>query len=48
MGELPWDDEEDDAPLCPICGAYSPRACEERGDHGGECPWQLMTDEDEP
>lgn len=37
------DFDDDDFTLCPICGAYSPRSCEERDDHGGECPWELMT-----
>jgi hypothetical protein len=33
--------------LCPMCGAYSPRQCELRDETGGECPWELMSD-DEP
>jgi hypothetical protein len=48
MGGAHEDDDEDDAPICPICGGYSPRFCEEREDNGGECPWELMSDEGEP
>lgn len=42
-----FDDDEDDAPLCPICGAYSPRSCEMLDEGCGECPWELMEADDE-
>jgi len=47
-------EDDDDAPICPICGGRIgmmtglPVFCEEREDNGGECPWELMSDEDEP
>lgn len=48
MGELPWDDDEDGGTsLCPICGAYDTRSCEMRDEHGGECPWEMMSEEDD-
>jgi hypothetical protein len=39
-------DAMDTSGLCPLCGAYSPRQCEMRGENGGECPWE-MDDEDD-
>ncbi len=33
------------APLCPFCGAYSPRSCDLEEDTGGFCPWEEMRDE---
>jgi hypothetical protein len=27
-------------PLCPFCGAYSPRQCELEEESGGICPWE--------
>jgi hypothetical protein len=47
MTELPWGDDEDDTPLCPVCGAYSSRSCEMLEEGGGECPWEMMQP-DEP
>lgn len=52
MSELPWDDsdldvEGEDFTLCPVCGAYSSRSCEMLEEGGGECPWELMREEDE-
>lgn len=26
-------------PLCPMCGAYSPRSCDLEDECGGVCPW---------
>ena len=46
MSVFTWDDDEDGgSPLCPICGAYDTRSCEARDEHGGECPWELMSDD---
>lgn len=42
-----FDFEEDDFQLCPVCGAYSPRQCEMREETEGECPWELMSDEED-
>ncbi len=32
------------SPLCPFCGAYSPRSCELEEDTGGFCPWEEADD----
>ncbi len=32
-------------PLCPICGAYSPRHCEMREELSGICPWEESEDD---
>lgn len=45
MNALPWDDDEDDMPLCPLCGAYSSRQCEMLDECGGECPLEIMSGE---
>lgn len=34
-------------PLCPFCGAYSPRQCDLRDETGGECPWEEIMDDEE-
>ena len=33
-------DEDRREPLCPFCGAYSPRQCELLEESGGVCPWE--------
>lgn len=33
--------------LCPLCGAYGSRQCELRDENGGECPWEMMREDDE-
>lgn len=43
----PDDIDEDEVPLCPVCGAYSPRQCEMRDEADGECPWEMMRDEED-
>lgn len=35
------------APLCPFCGAYSPRSCELEEETGGTCPWEETRDDEE-
>ena len=47
LGDAGHSGGDDDEPLCPICGAYSPRSCEVLDEYDGECPWQWMMD-DEP
>lgn len=39
--ETPEDEHERIfGPLCPFCGAYSPRQCELEEETGGVCPWE--------
>lgn len=45
---FPDDIDDDDSPLCPVCGAYSPRQCEMLEETGGECPWELMQEDPTP
>jgi hypothetical protein len=37
-------------PICPFCGAYSPKQCDLEEETGGVCPWEESEDEmdDEP
>lgn len=35
------------APLCPFCGAYSPRSCEMEEETGCVCPWEVTRDDEE-
>lgn len=39
--ETPEDERERIfGPLCPFCGAYSPRQCELEEETDGVCPWE--------
>ena len=35
-------------PLCPFCGAYSPRQCYLDEETEGICPWEEMDDDGQP
>ena len=35
-------------PLCPFCGAYTPRSCDLREEMGDECAWIEMGNWNEP
>lgn len=35
-------------PLCPFCGAYSPRSCDLREEMDGECAWVELGNWNEP
>lgn len=37
---------ENERPLCPFCGAYSPKQCELREETDGFCPWEEIDESD--